>query len=72
MENENIDREKMEPKKNSIIITLGVLRAAIIINVIYYLVKMWAGQTVGPIVLLPALGCVVIGIFVHIYKKKLN
>jgi membrane protein YdbS with pleckstrin-like domain len=71
MENENLDREKLASKKNTIKIILGVLRAAVIINVIYYLVKLWAGQAVGPIVLLPAAVCIVFGIIVYMYKRKL-
>lgn len=72
MENETLDRKKSDSQKNFIKISLGVLRAAVIINVIYYLVKMWAGQEVSPVVLLPAAVCVVLGAAVYIYKRKLT
>jgi hypothetical protein len=72
MEEEQPIQEKLEAKKNAVKISLGVLRALIIINVIYYLVKLWAGRAVGPLLLLPALICVVLGIIVYLYKRKLG
>ena len=72
MEHEDLSKDKLETKKNTVKIIMGVLRALIIINVIFYLVKLWAGQAVGPVILLPALICIPVGIFVYIIKQKLN
>ena len=70
MDTENLDKERLETKRNSIKIILGVLRAAVIINVIFYLVKRWAGQTVSPMVLLPAIICIILGVFFYIFSRK--
>jgi len=72
MENTDLNMEKLEAKKTAVKITLGVLRAAVIINVIFYLVKLWSGQPVTPLVMLPAAACVVIGIFVHILRRRIE
>lgn len=70
MKQENLTEEKLEARQNAVKIILGVLRAAVIINVIYYLVKLWAGQDIGPLALLPALVCIIIGAILYIYRRR--
>lgn len=72
MVSDNWTVERLKTKKIAAHITIGVLRAAVIINVIVYFVRTLQGRPLGLVLLTPALACIFLGILVYAIKRKIE